>query len=293
MQSQLKGTLLVALSGVLFGLMGFLGTKLFYLQLTVENMLFWRFLVATIWIFPGMLLFKNNVCKHAIRPSTLIMIFILGGLSYSGGSVFYFLASKHIGTGLAMAIFFSFPVFVTLFAWVLGTWKMNKFAFAALAAVMTGLILLKGRGDNALDFVGIMLAVIAAICFATYVYGSQHTTKNLDSRLLALLVCIGNTLIFLGVSCYTKSFAIPYSLTAWLYICAIGVIATALPIQLLLDGLKYISPVKASILSAFEPIVTVLVGWTFLGESLTLIQTMGVLIVLFGAILIQFERAPP
>src|SRR5579885_373201 len=206
MHPQQKGTLLVALSGMLFGLMGFLGTKLFYLHFTVENMLFWRFLVATVWISLGMALFKDKDRSKIIRPASVAGIFVYGALTYSGGSAFYFLASKHIGTGLAMVIFFSFPVFVTLFAWFFGTWKMNKIGIAALAAVLTGLLLLKGHGTNALNAAGIVLAMVAAICFAAYVYGSKHTTKNLDSRLLALLVCVGNTLIFFVLSCYTGSF---------------------------------------------------------------------------------------
>jgi drug/metabolite transporter (DMT)-like permease len=50
---EIKGTLLVALSGMLFGLMGFLGTKILYLQFSVENMLFWRFLIASCWMLLG------------------------------------------------------------------------------------------------------------------------------------------------------------------------------------------------------------------------------------------------
>jgi drug/metabolite transporter (DMT)-like permease len=291
-RTQLRGTLLVTLSGMLFGMMGFTGTRLFDFNFSVENMLFWRFLIATLCIFFSILLFGRNIRKPAVNSSSIIKIFILGGLTYSGASGFYFLASKHIGTGLAMVIFFSFPVFVTLFAWTLGTWKMNKLALMALLAVVTGLFLLKGSGENTLDEAGILLAIIAACCFAAYVYGSQHTTKQFDSRLLALLVCCANTLIFLVLSLYTNTFIFPSSLHAWWYVCAIAVIATALPIQLLLDGLKYISPVKASILSALEPVVTVLIGLMFLNESMSYTQTAGVMVVLLGAVLIQFERKP-
>jgi len=290
-QLQRRGTLLVALSGLLFGLMGFLGTQLFYLHFTVENMLFWRFLVATAWISLGAVLSKKQMLWKTDSAMSLMKIFILSAFSYSGATAFYFLASQHIGTGFAMVIFFSFPVFVTLLAWILGTWKMNRFSFAALVAVISGLALIKVSGGNVLDGAGIALAVIAACCFAAYVYGSQHTTKNIDSRILTLLVCFGNTIIFLVLSCYTSSIVVPHSIKAWFYICSIGIIATALPIQLLLDGLKYISPVKASILSALEPVVTVMVGLILLHETISYWQSLGITIILLGAILIQFERA--
>ncbi len=323
--SRFHGPVLVALSGMLFGLMGFLGTKLLYLHFTVENMLFWRFLVATLWMLGFVVVGlrwhvgwaerffakPNDICwasqknaqpnlraNEAQQPrkksgtSSLVKIFILGAISYSCGTVFFFMASTHIGTGLAMVIFFSFPVFVTLFAWLFDNWKMNRYAFGSLMAVIIGLLLLKGDGEHALDVTGVILAVIAAFSFAAYVYGSQHTTKAIDSRLLTILVCLGNLLIFLGISIYSNSFVIPTSLSAWFYIFALGILATALPIQFLLDGLKYVSPVNASILSALEPVVTVIIGLALLDETMSYVQSLGVFIVILGAILIQFERTP-
>jgi drug/metabolite transporter (DMT)-like permease len=287
---QWRGTFLVALSGALFGSMGFLGTKLFYLHFTVENMLFWRFFIATVWISIHIILFNSERSIFSLQPLSVLKIFLLGTLSYSSASAFYFLASQHIGTGLAMVIFFSFPVIVALFSWVWGDWKLTKTAFFALVTVLLGLILLKGRGNSTLDGIGIIMAGIAACCFAAYVYGNQHTTKNMDARQLTLLVCLGNTVLFFCLSCYNHRFILPSTWTAWLYIIAIGIIATALPIQLLLNGLKYISPVKASILSVLEPVITLLLGLTLLGETVSAIQFLGVVIILLGAILIQFEK---
>lgn len=286
---QLRGTILVALSGMLYGLIGYLGTQLFTHHFTVENMLFWRFFIAMLWMLFWPLLFKNNIFKSVGNYPSLFKAIMLGIISYSGGSAFYFIASKHIGTGLAMVIFFSYPVFVTLFAWLLSSWKMNKYVFISLMAVIAGLILLKGHGKDALDLIGIFFAMMASLFYATYVYGSQHSAKTIDSRLMTLLICLGNAAIFFVISSYTNSFFIPQTLDAWLYILAIGIIATAVPIQFMLDGLKYVSPVKASILSVLEPVVTVLIGLALLHETLSLVQIIGVMTVLLGALFIQFE----
>lgn len=288
--SQMRGTLLVGLSGLLFGSLGYLGTKLLELDFTVENMLFWRFFVATFWILLVSALLKKNIFQTKNPDTSILKTLLFVTVSYSGGSAFYFLASKYIGTGVGMVIFFSFPVFVALFTWVLNGWRLNKYAIASLIAVVIGLLFLKGQGDNALDLTGLILGVIAALSYAIYVYGSQHSAKKIDSLLLTLLVCFGNMVIFLLLSFYTKSFVIPANPAAWFYICAIGIVATVLPIQLLLNGLKYISPIKASILSVFEPVVTVLMGLLLLGETLSYGQSLGIVIVLLGAILIQFER---
>lgn len=289
-QSHLRGTLLVALSGILYGAIGYFGTKLIDENFTVSAMLFWRFFSATLWIIFSSLIMKKNIFKHSGTHFSLMKTILYAAVSYSTASALYFMASKHIGTGAAMVIFFSYPVFVTLFAWVLSSWRMNKYAFASLIAVVIGLVFLKGRGENALDLMGIVFAMGASLFYATYVYGSQHSAKNIDSSLLTLLICLGNAVIFFAFACYNHTFVFPVSVISWVYIWSLGVFATALPIQLLLDGLKYVSPIKASILSVFEPVVTVLLGLALLNETMSYTQSVGVMIVLLGAILIQFER---
>lgn len=287
---QVQGTILVALSGMLYGVMGYLGTQLFHENFSIPTMLFWRFFIASLWMLLTLAIAKKNIFQNNDDRATIMRTFILGTLSYCGASSFYFLASQHIGTGAAMVIFFSYPIFVALFTWVLSTWRMNKHALLSLFAVVIGLILLKGRGENALNLAGILFAMLASLSYAAYIYSNQHSAKTIDSRLLTLLVCLGNTILFLIISLKTNNFVLPASFHAWFYILSLGIIATALPIQLLLDGLKYISPIKASILSVLEPVVTILVGIILLNESLSYLQTFGVIIVLLGALLIQFER---
>ncbi len=288
--AQLRGTLLVGLSGLLYGFMGFFGTELIHENLSVSTMLFWRFFIATLWVLGTALWCKRNFFKKAPDRRTLFQTLLLGAASYSGASSLFFLASQYTGTGIAMVIFFCYPVFVTLFAWVTTNWKMNKYTAASLFAILLGLTLLQGEGTHAFNFFGILLAIISGLSYAIYVISSKHHTQNFDSELLTFLVCLGNSIIFLIIACTTKSFLIPTSLHAWLYIGAIGIIATALPIQLLLDGIKHVTPIKASILSVLEPVVTLLVGVLLLHESMCSLQTIGVMIILLGALLIQFER---
>lgn len=287
---QWYGTVLVVLSGMLYGIIGYCGTHLFEDQFTIPAMLFWRFGIAALWMVMSNLFSKQKFFVQVLSRDVLLTM-LFAAITYSSASAFYFLAARHIGTGLAMVIFFSFPVFVTLFAWVLSGWRMNKYAFLSLVAVMIGLSLLKGNAHDALNLLGILAAITAAFLYAVYVYGSQFSAKKMDSRLLTLLICLGNAFIFLLITCSTKTFIWPTTWHSWLFILTIGIIATALPIQFLLDGLKQVSPIKASILSVLEPVVTLLIGTGLLHETISFAQTLGVMIVLVGAILIQFEKA--
>lgn len=288
---QMYGMALVALSGILYGLIGFLGTKLFQENFSVATMLFWRFFIATVWMAIAIIC----SCKQFTNAQTPILGSIktisLVSFFYAIGSALFFFATKEIGTGPAMVIFFSFPVFVALFSWKINAWQIDKSALGAVILVIIGLFMLKAQGEHALNIWGVIISLCAAFAYACYVLSSQQSTRLMDSLLLTFFICLGNTFIFLFIATWTHTLILPHTFTAWFYICTLGILATVLPIKLMLDGLKYISPVKASILSVLEPVVTVILGIAWLQESLSSLQLFGIATILLGALLIQFEKA--
>jgi drug/metabolite transporter (DMT)-like permease len=291
---QLLGTFLVITSGLLYGMIGYFGMKLFAQGYSVPSMLFWRFTVATLWMLGASAIMRRKRSIQLSKAKTKLMLKLatVGSISYAGGSAFFYLASLYIGTGPGMVIFFSFPVYVVLFSLYFGRARLNAYMLISLLMVVSGLVLLNGTGGNNLNNTGILLAMIAAFSYGVYVYYSQESAKHADSLWLTLFICAGCSLIFLVFALLTHTFAIPATTQAWRDILILGIVATAIPIQLLLNGLKYISSVKASIYSVMEPLTTVVVGVLFLQESLSAMQIAGIIIILSGAITIQFEKQP-
>ena len=63
-----------------------------------------------------------------------------------------------------------------------------------------------------------------------------------------------------------------------------------MPILFLLEAMKHISSDKASLLSVLEPVCVVIIGMLLLDETLTALQVVGIIAVLGGALLVQFEK---
>lgn len=287
---QIQAVGIIALSGILYGFLGFFGAQLLNEKFSVSTMLFWRFLIAGFWML-GYSCWKQEIAfKNLSRLSLFSIPLFLSTICYSAGSAFYFLASRHTGTGLAMVIFFSYPLFVAIFAWAQNNWRINKYAMAALLAIVIGLFLLKGDDGNPITITGIVLGIISALFYAIYVFKTKQIVKEIVSSHFTMIICLNCAAIFLIISLTTQTFAFPTTLNAWVYIFAIGIVATAIPIQLLLEGLKVISPLKASMISVLEPVVTLLVGIMLLSEPISALQITGVFILLLGAIAIQFVR---
>ena len=291
-KTTLRASVLVAISGILYGFLGYLGTNVIRDEISISTMLFWRFFIAAIWIF-FFLLFKHVKQTTINYPdkSTLFLIFILGAIAYAGGSGFYFLSSQYIGTGLAMVIFFSYPIMVAIISWLLHGSKLNPGIILTLILITLGLFLIHNSSSAEMSSLGIAFGIINALCYALYLLVSKRLSRiAIDSDIYTIMVCIGSFVIFLILALATHSFVFPSSLKTVGYLLALGILATAIPIQLMLEGLKHISSLRASIISVLEPLITMIVGFILLNESISSLQITGALLILGSTLAVQFNR---
>ncbi|MBY0544115.1 MAG: DMT family transporter [Gammaproteobacteria bacterium] len=288
--SNKTATLLIAISAALYGLLAFFGTKLIHAHLSVENMLFWRFIVASAWMV-GYSLFQNKKRGLKVTPTSrdVLFIFLLGGLCYSGSSGFYFVATHYMGTGLAMVIFFSYPVIVAFFALLMDRASLNWSLIIALMIMLIGLWLLRGQNTHTLSILGVMYAILASLSYAIYVFGTRWRASTMGSDISTIIVCLGCATTFLILTLINHSFAVPQGWHDWFYVFALSILTTAIPIQLMLEGLKRVSALRASVLSSLEPLVTVAMGIGFLNETISVIQAVGCFLILFSALAIQLQ----
>ena len=94
------GSLYAISSGLCYGFLGYSGVQLLNSNLSIANMLFWRFLVAAVFTFT-ILLFKS---KNILQPLTENLKIIFYGIAFYGtSSITYFIGSNYIGSLTASA----------------------------------------------------------------------------------------------------------------------------------------------------------------------------------------------
>lgn len=286
--SKHKGSLYALSSGLLYGLVGYFGMSIVIAGCSIYNMLFWRFFTASLIVLVVLIFVQKN---QKIDVSGAVKSFIYGGAFYSVSTVVYFFASKYIGTGLAMVIFFTYPAFVMIINWLLYHKKPTKAYFAAVIVIMAGLVLLADFNAFAVNAVGIVLGVISALAYAAYIVFSKKIA--LSPGVSTFMVSAGCATTCLVLALMEGSFSVPATGNLWINIVAISIICTVVPILLLLEALKTISSDKASILSVLEPVFVVFAGIVLLGECVTWLQMFGVAIVLGGALLSLLSNEKP
>jgi len=286
------GVLLTILSGILYGTIGYFGIRLLEAGLSVSDMLFWRFFSSVILLFPFVLVdwFKKNQTRNYL---TLLFLFILGILLYGLGTAMYFEACKMIGTGLAMVLFYTYPLFVVGLSYFVHQTPLTKPIVLSLILIVIGSSLI-AFGDGIfvnLNRFGILLAIFSGIGYGLYLFFSKRIAHEVPPILATFTVCLGSSFTFMVSSLLTTSTLYwPTSPSILTLIGLFGLVGTVLPVLFMLIGLKTISANKASIISVIEPVTILAVAIIVLKESVTYVQMIGATIILCSAIIIQLDR---
>lgn len=278
LSSEKLGALYAVLSGLCYGLVGYFGISLVKANLSVTNMLFWRFFVATLFI--GVLLIPQY--KEFTRLNRqAFQAFIYGLLFYGVSTAIYFTASLYIGTGIAMVIFFTFPAGVMVINALFYKVMIKKIYYLSFGLIFIGMLCLITPDSLSVDMRGVALGLVCSFFYACYIAASKKITiPPLLSTFMISLGCMVTNFLFTAVD---GSLQFPQTASIWFDIFCMGTLCSAIPILLLLQGFKYISSEKASLLSVLEPIFVVLFGILLLDERITLTEFFGITILLTGA----------
>ena len=279
-----RGVFFACLSGILYGCLAYFGFALVNHSFSLSDMLFWRFLLATLVIIP--FVWKRELWTRA-SFSKIVWLFLLGLFIYSVGAHFYFQAAQLIGSGLAMVVFFIFPLFVILLSWFIDRHKIGTATFISMTVILIGLSLLGDYDQANMDFYGLGLALLSGVSYAIYVYVSKKI--EIPAVQSTFILCLGSAVLFFLLSLYQSGgemLPLPHH---WGYAFILALVCTLLPMLFLLKAMETITASKASILGVLEPVATLLVGILLLEEMITFRQWVGAFIVLIGALLVQSE----
>lgn len=282
-----KGLLYCILSGLMYGGLGYFGIMVLNSNMSIANMLLWRYVISSCFIF---MILLPKIKYMRFESSIFIQQLAIGFFIYAPFSFLYFESSLLIGTGLAMVIFFTYPAFVMALRWAFYGKKIPRIYHASIITIFCGLLLLMEIKDMKADIWGSILALASAFLYAIYIVGTNSKINTSPPLTASFTISIGGVLCSLLIAIYDGSCYVPTSLEVWQNMVGIGIIATAIPILFLLEGLRYVEAEKASILSVLEPVLVFFIGVMALNEEVSFNQGIGASVILVGALLVQFDK---
>jgi len=247
---------------------------------------------ALLVLTPILLIARGPGVLKASRR-TLLMCGAMGVLGICGANFFYYYAIAKSTVATAITVQYTAPVWVYAYSVLGGRSRASWLRSIAvlLAFLGCGLVALTGpESQFRTTAVGILAALGAAFSYSFYnVVGSDLLTRS--SRWLVLFyTLLAATLFWLVVNPQWKVAAHHYSGREWLFLFGFAMVSMLIPFVLYLGGLRLLDPTSAIVTSCLEPVFASLLAAIFVGESLSLWQILGVVLVLSQSVVIQLPE---
>lgn len=266
------------ITGVTYGLNPMFAVPLMNNGAAIESILFFRYAFAV--VFLGLFLWGRKQSFRLTMKQAGVLLAL--GVFYTSSSTLLFESYNYIASGLATTLVFLYPVLVAIIMVVLGvvpSWPV----WLAIAATFGGVIIMtQGNGGEAMDLIGVMLAVGSALAYSLFivVINRSKTIANISNSLLTFYALLVGATCFLGRIVFS---GIPITAgiegeTAWLNLVGLAILPTIVSTASLAVATRNIGATKASVLGVFEPITAILVGTLLFGEPLTANIVIGIAI---------------
>jgi drug/metabolite transporter (DMT)-like permease len=273
------GLLLIVISAAAFGTLPIFTRLAYAAGADPTTVLLLRFAIAA-----GVMVLVM-VTRRIPFPSgrVLLALVLMGGLGYVVQSLAYFTALTMISAGLVALLLYLYPAIVTVLSAILFKERLTPVKIGALllALVGTALTVQPGGGGRML---GIILGIAAAIIYSIYILVGSRLMPRTGAIASSTTVMLAAAIVYLGiVGVHGPTF--PRTIPGWIAILAIALVSTVLPIVTFFAGLSRIGPTRASTISTFEPVVTVILAALILGETINALQLLGGFLILAAAVI--------
>ena len=195
---------------------------------------------------------------------------VLYGAALGAMNLMFYLSLQTLPFGLAVAIEFAGPLAVAIWS----SRRAVDFIWVALAIVGLALLLPLGLSGSALDPLGVLYAVGAAVFWALYIVfgkraGHLHAGQSVSLGLLVAALVV----VPVGVAHAGAALLSPSVLLVGV---AVAAISSALPISLEMMALKRLPKEAFGIMISMEPAVAALLALVLLGERLDTVQWLAI-----------------
>lgn len=295
------GYALVVAGAILFGVNGAVSRVAMRAGVSPESLTTLRITGATLVFALAALIWR----RPALRPPTGRSLLLIAGLGLVGVvslQLTYNIAINRLPLGIALLIEYLAPVLVVLWVRFVRRERVRNRMWAAIALSVAGIATVGQVWQGLeLDPLGVLMALGAAVSFATYFLLGEHNVGFDDPLRVILWAFVFAAVVMNAIAPIWDT--VPLDRNASLLgnldsrqlplILLIGwiiLLGTVAPFFLQLVALKHIPATVVTVVAMLEPVIAVVLGWAWFTESLSAVQVVGGICVLGGIALAQSAR---
>ena len=209
------------------------------------------------------------------REQRLPLLFY--GLSLGAMNYMFYLSIQTIPLGVAVALEFTGPLAVALFA----SRRPVDFIWVILAVLGLWYLLPLGENVSHVDLTGAAFALGAGACWAIYILSGQRAGEEHGPATVALGSLIA-AVIFVPLGAFQAGEVLWHWSVLPLGI-AVAILSTALPYSLEMIALTRLPTRTFGTLMCMEPAMAAISGMIFLGETLTFQQALALAAIIIAS----------
>ena len=260
--SSRKGLLFVFIAAILFSIGGLCVKVIPWNAMAINS---FRSIVSVILL---LIFAKVTGRKFKLTPGVLI-----GAVSMCGVTTLYAMANKLTTAANTILLQFTAPVFVILVMWLVFKERPKRLDVITCIAVFGGVacFFLDSLGSG--SFVGDLLAVLSGVCYAgVFMMNKFPGGDPLFATILGQVM--GAVIGFPWLIQETV-----FTGTALAAALALGIFQLGVAYMFFTTGIRYASPIAASLVAGIEPILNPVLVAVVLGEMITPLSLVGGVIV--------------
>lgn len=279
----------------LFWAGAFVGGKVGMEEFTPVTLTFFRFLVATLILFP-LMLHKEGSVKRVGRKDFLVLAFL--GLTGMFGYHILFFTSLQFTTAINTSLISaSCPIITTILAGLLVNEILGKRRWAAVLMAFAGVLLTISGGHpevfrNLAFNAGDLLMIIASICKALYIVISRRVVTRFSplvittySFLICLLACVPFMLTGEALGSLQQ-----VTWKGWMSVIYMGVFSSSAGYLIQQISIKVIGASKTTAFENLVPVFTIIISAVILGESVTAVKVASAAVIMLAVYLNSVYR---
>lgn len=290
----MQGILAVIASAAMWGISGVIGQFIFQnYHIDMIWLMIVRQLTAGL-IFLAIVAYKEGnifaIWKNK-RDVKELLVFSLIGLLGAQYGFYYTINQSNAAT--ATILQYEAPIFVIMWESIKNRHLPSRKEIVGIMLALAGVFLISthGRPDQlVISFQALVMGIMSAIALAVYTVCPVHILKDYST---ATVIGWGQLLSAIALFPLLKGFSsgCTWDMASIAGVSYIVILGTVIPFGLFLIGMKVIGATKASLISCFEPLCSILCVVAVLGTQLAGLDIMGMFCIVSTVLMLSIPES--
>jgi probable blue pigment (indigoidine) exporter len=216
---------------------------------------------------------------------------LLGALNFTIFWIALFISAYRLPGGVASTVGAVQPLIVILLARIFMNQTIRAPAIVGGLAGIAGVGLLVLTPHAELDTFGVIAGLVGAVSMGFGTVLSRHWRPPVSALTVTAWQLTAGGILLFPIALIFEPALPTLTLNNWLGFAWLGIISGAVTYVIWFRGLERLGPTSVSPIGFLSPVVAVLIGWLALDQSLSVLQIVGIVVVLASVWISQMAQA--